>query len=251
MLKKPRACPRPVWRGPVRRGPGTEVVIHPGYRAWVMPKKEVIMTSATMRHHGAAGRHAEGRGLGMVVFAGTLVALIGFFNLLDGIVHASGRIRRGPLHSRTLTAGHDRVQASRNNPEQKQSRLPRETHKGVICVKPILRRGLAHHSESAIRRSGKRPAELRSVVDAGGRLSVRIRSWCRRPDVRAGPAAAAVPPAQRAGRGSHDAHRPAAPVCPNKSAVSGRGVISSSLAGRCPVVGAGGRGAGAGAAART
>ena len=43
------------------------------------------MTSATMRHHGAAGRHAEGRGLGMVVFAGTLVALIGFFNLLDGI----------------------------------------------------------------------------------------------------------------------------------------------------------------------
>jgi len=43
------------------------------------------MTSATMRHHGAAGRHAEGRG-GMVVFAGTLVALIGFFNLLDGIV---------------------------------------------------------------------------------------------------------------------------------------------------------------------
>jgi hypothetical protein len=51
-----------------------------------MPKKEVIMTSATMRHHGAAGRHAEGRGLGMVVFAGTLVALIGFFNLLDGIV---------------------------------------------------------------------------------------------------------------------------------------------------------------------
>ena len=44
------------------------------------------MTSATMRHHGAAGHHAEGRGLGMVVFAGTLVALIGFFNLLDGIV---------------------------------------------------------------------------------------------------------------------------------------------------------------------
>ena len=43
------------------------------------------MTSATMRHHGAAGRHAEGRG-GMVVFAGTLVALTGFFNLLDGIV---------------------------------------------------------------------------------------------------------------------------------------------------------------------
>ena len=44
------------------------------------------MTSATMRHHGAAGRHAEGRGLGMVVFAGALLATIGFFNLLDGIV---------------------------------------------------------------------------------------------------------------------------------------------------------------------
>ena len=43
------------------------------------------MTSATIRHHGAAGRHAEGSGLGMVVFAGALVALIGFFNLLDGI----------------------------------------------------------------------------------------------------------------------------------------------------------------------
>jgi len=43
------------------------------------------MTSATMRHHGAAGRHAEGRGLGMVVFAGALLAMIGFFNLLDGI----------------------------------------------------------------------------------------------------------------------------------------------------------------------
>ncbi len=44
------------------------------------------MTSATMRRHGAAGRHAEGRGLGMVVFAGALLATIGFFNLLDGIV---------------------------------------------------------------------------------------------------------------------------------------------------------------------
>src|SRR6516162_10039359 len=49
-------------------------------------EQEVIMTSATMRSAGAAGRHAEGRGLGMVVFAGALVALIGFFNLLDGIV---------------------------------------------------------------------------------------------------------------------------------------------------------------------
>jgi hypothetical protein len=43
------------------------------------------MTSSTLRPAGAAGRHAAGRGLGMVVFAGALVALIGFFNLLDGI----------------------------------------------------------------------------------------------------------------------------------------------------------------------
>ena len=43
------------------------------------------MTSATVRHYGAAGRHAEGRGLGMVIFAGVLLAVIGFFNLLDGI----------------------------------------------------------------------------------------------------------------------------------------------------------------------
>jgi len=31
------------------------------------------MTSATVRPAGAAGRHAEGRGLGMVVFAGAVV----------------------------------------------------------------------------------------------------------------------------------------------------------------------------------
>jgi len=43
------------------------------------------MTSATMRQHGAAGRHAEGRGLGLVIFAAVLLAVIGFFNLLDGI----------------------------------------------------------------------------------------------------------------------------------------------------------------------
>ena len=57
------------------------------------------MTSATLRHHGAAGRHAEGRGLGMVVFAGTLVALIGFFNLLDGIAAiANSHIFIGNAH---------------------------------------------------------------------------------------------------------------------------------------------------------
>jgi hypothetical protein len=43
------------------------------------------MTSATMRHYGAAGRHAQGRGLGLVIFAAVLLAVIGFFNLLDGI----------------------------------------------------------------------------------------------------------------------------------------------------------------------
>jgi len=43
------------------------------------------MTSATMRQYGAAGRHAGGRGLGLVIFAAVLLAVIGFFNLLDGI----------------------------------------------------------------------------------------------------------------------------------------------------------------------
>jgi hypothetical protein len=44
------------------------------------------MTSATMkRDSGAGGRHAEGRGYGMVVFASVLLAVIGFFNMLYGI----------------------------------------------------------------------------------------------------------------------------------------------------------------------
>lgn len=44
------------------------------------------MTSAAVRHsRGAGGRHAEGRGLGMVVFAAVLLAMTGLFNLLDGI----------------------------------------------------------------------------------------------------------------------------------------------------------------------
>jgi len=43
------------------------------------------MTSATIRPASAGGRHAEGRGLGMVIFAAVLLAVIGFFNLLDGI----------------------------------------------------------------------------------------------------------------------------------------------------------------------
>jgi hypothetical protein len=44
------------------------------------------MTSATMkRDSGAGGRHAEGGGYGMVVFASILLAVIGFFNMLYGI----------------------------------------------------------------------------------------------------------------------------------------------------------------------
>ncbi len=43
------------------------------------------MTSATYKPAGTGGQYAEGRGLGMVVFAGALLATIGFFNLLDGI----------------------------------------------------------------------------------------------------------------------------------------------------------------------
>jgi hypothetical protein len=44
------------------------------------------MTSATMRRDsGAGGRHADGRGYGMVLFASVLLAVIGFFNMLYGI----------------------------------------------------------------------------------------------------------------------------------------------------------------------
>ena len=44
------------------------------------------MTSATMRRDsGAGGRHAEGRGYGMIAFASILLAVIGFFNMLAGI----------------------------------------------------------------------------------------------------------------------------------------------------------------------
>lgn len=44
------------------------------------------MTSATYKSAGTGGRHVEGRGLGQVAFAAVLLAVIGFFNLLDGIV---------------------------------------------------------------------------------------------------------------------------------------------------------------------
>jgi hypothetical protein len=40
------------------------------------------MTSATTR---AAGRHAEGQGYGLILFASILLMLIGFFNIIDGI----------------------------------------------------------------------------------------------------------------------------------------------------------------------
>jgi hypothetical protein len=44
------------------------------------------MTSATMRREsGAGGRHADGRGTGMVVFASILLLVIGFFNMIYGI----------------------------------------------------------------------------------------------------------------------------------------------------------------------
>jgi hypothetical protein len=44
------------------------------------------MTSATTRTtSGAGGRHAEGRGWGLVTFASVLLALVGCFNLMYGI----------------------------------------------------------------------------------------------------------------------------------------------------------------------
>ena len=44
------------------------------------------MTSATMkRDSGAGGRHAEGRGYGMVLFASILLLVIGFFYMIYGI----------------------------------------------------------------------------------------------------------------------------------------------------------------------
>ena len=44
------------------------------------------MTSATIRPaSGAGGRHAEGRGFGLIVFASILLLVDGFFNMLYGI----------------------------------------------------------------------------------------------------------------------------------------------------------------------
>jgi hypothetical protein len=58
------------------------------------------MTSATMKPaRSAGGGYAEGRGLGMIVFAGVLLAVIGFFNLLDGIAAiANSHVFIGTAH---------------------------------------------------------------------------------------------------------------------------------------------------------
>lgn len=42
------------------------------------------MTSATVRPaSGAGGRHAEGRGYGLIIFASVLLLVIAFFNMED------------------------------------------------------------------------------------------------------------------------------------------------------------------------
>jgi len=44
------------------------------------------MTSATIKpDSGAGGRHAEGRGYGLIIFASILLFVVGFFNMLYGI----------------------------------------------------------------------------------------------------------------------------------------------------------------------
>jgi hypothetical protein len=44
-----------------------------------------MMTSATMKPAGMGGRHTEGRGLGLVIFASVVLGVVGFFNLIYGI----------------------------------------------------------------------------------------------------------------------------------------------------------------------
>src|SRR6478752_2077498 len=44
------------------------------------------MTSATIKPvSGEGGRHAEGRGYGLIIFASVLLLIIGFFNMIYGI----------------------------------------------------------------------------------------------------------------------------------------------------------------------
>jgi hypothetical protein len=53
---------------------------------WAFPAEEVTMTSAiTGPASGAGGRHAEGRGWGLVTSAAVLLALVGTINLMYGI----------------------------------------------------------------------------------------------------------------------------------------------------------------------
>ena len=57
------------------------------------------MTSATLKPARGAGGYTEGRGLGLVIFAAVMVAVIGFFNLLDGIAAiANSHIFIGNAH---------------------------------------------------------------------------------------------------------------------------------------------------------
>ena len=65
-----------------------------------MPEQEVIMTSATIKPaRSGGGGYAAGRGLGLVIFAAVLLAVIGFFNLLDGIAAiANSHIFIGNAH---------------------------------------------------------------------------------------------------------------------------------------------------------
>ena len=58
------------------------------------------MTSATMKPaRSAGGGYAQGRGLGMIIFAAAMLAVIGFFNLLDGIAAiANSHIFIGNAH---------------------------------------------------------------------------------------------------------------------------------------------------------
>ena len=44
-----------------------------------------MATVPATRHGGAAGRDVQGRGQGLVIFASALLAVVGFFNTIDGI----------------------------------------------------------------------------------------------------------------------------------------------------------------------
>jgi hypothetical protein len=44
-----------------------------------------MMTSATTRPAGTGGRHAEGKGFGLVAFAAVVLAVVGIMNLIEGI----------------------------------------------------------------------------------------------------------------------------------------------------------------------